>query len=101
MKRHRQVSKAFLYVCVCPLDIYTDTNVKQINRRSYGSRILIEKRRVHTSSADVCVECGHVSNTAWDLTQARCLMLKSYVGQMEKFEIEGVPCVILTNKDSI
>ena len=75
-------------MCICPLDIYTGTNVKLINRRSYGSRILIEKRRVHTSFAEnVYVECGHVSNTVWGLTQARCLNLKSFSGQMENFEI--------------
>jgi histone-lysine N-methyltransferase SETMAR len=36
-KRHRQVSKSFPS-CVCPLDIYTDTNVIPINRRSHGFR---------------------------------------------------------------
>ena len=53
-------------MCVCPLDIYTDTNVKLIGSWSCGPRILIDKRLVHTSSAEnICVECGHVSNTAW------------------------------------
>jgi len=42
-------------MCVCPLDVYTDTNVKLINRWSCGSRILIDKRRVHTSSAEMVV----------------------------------------------
>jgi hypothetical protein len=70
-------------VCVCPLDIYADTNVRLINGWSIVSRILIDRRGVHTQSAGyVCVECGHTSNTAWGY-----LKLKCYGGQTENFEI--------------
>jgi len=34
---------------VCPLDIYSDTYVRLFHRWSCGSRILIDKQRVHTS----------------------------------------------------
>ena len=68
-------------MCVCSLDIYTDTNVIPVNRWSCDScssigkrrvhgRVIhvfsIGKRRVHTSSAEsVCVECRCISNTVW------------------------------------
>jgi len=98
-KRHLNVSK-FSFMCVCPLDIYTDTNVKPISRCSCDSRISIDKRHVHTSLAEnVCVECGCVSNAAWgawssNITRTKWKTLKFKARLTSFWPMETVFCAV-------
>jgi len=97
----------FSFMCVCPLDIYTDTNVKPINRRSCDSRILIDKRRIRTSSAEnVCVECGCISNTAWgarssNITLTKWKILKFKAGLPSFWPMKTVFCAVFESLTDI
>ena len=93
-KRHPNVSK-FSFMCICPLDIYTDTNVKRI------SRVILVFRLIKDMyiPENVCVECGCVSNAAWgawssNITRTKWKTLKFKARLTSFWPMETVFCAV-------